>query len=139
MEKWKNGIFFDTNGNVIYVSCDEIIAINSDDEDWLCDYAISELQKPYVEWQRKKWQNELVSYLRIYVPDCTDQYSSIELQKKSFVNTKFFDVCEYCKHPDLLYLMAEVGKERIKKDASVPNRVRNVMERYVLPLLSIVR
>jgi hypothetical protein len=101
----------------------------------LCDYAVSELRKPYVEWQRNKWQRELVSFVRIYVPDDKDEKSSIELQKETFVQSKYYDVCEYCKHPDLLYLLAELGREEIKNDASVPNKVRNVMENYVLPLL----
>lgn len=127
--------FVDTKGYTFYIPCEEIIAIIIDNNKWLYDYAISELRKPYVEWQRNKWQSGIVSYLRIYVPDDTDDKSSMELQKESFVQSKFYDVCEYCKHPDLLYLMAEIGKEKIKNDASVPNRVRNVMESYVLPLL----
>lgn len=127
--------FIDTKGYTFYVPCEEIIAIIIDNNNWLYDYAISELRKPYVEWQRNKWQSGLVSYLRIYVPDDTDDKSSIELQKESFVRSKFYDVCKYCEHPDLLYLMAEVGKEEIINDASVPNKVRNVMENYVLPLL----
>lgn len=127
--------FVDTKGDTAYVLCDKIMAIKVDDNEYLYDYAISELRKPYVEWQREKWQRGLVPYLRIHLPDNTDDKSSIELQKESFVQSKFYDVCEYCKHPDLLYLMAEIGKEKIKKDASVPNRVRNVMESYVLPLL----
>ena len=31
--------------------------------------------------------------------------------------------------------MAELGREEIKNDSSVPNKIRNVMENYVLPLL----
>lgn len=126
----------DTKGYTIYVPCSEIIAIKIDEKKWLCDYAVSELRKPYVEWQRNKWQRELVSFLRIYVPDDKDEKSSIELQKETFVQSKYYDVCEYCKHPDLLYLLAELGREEIKNDASVPNKVRNVMENYVLPLMN---
>ena len=125
----------DTKGHAIYVPCEEITAINIDKDDLLCDYVISELRKPYVTLQLDKWRKGFVSYLRIHIPKDTDDKSSIELQRESFVQNKFQDVCEYCTHPDLLYLMAELGREEIKKDTSVPNKVRNVMENYVLPLL----
>ena len=125
----------DTKGYTIYVPCEEVIAIYNDDKKLLNDYIISELREPYVEWQRDKWQSGLVSYLRIRVPNSTNDKSSIELQRETFVQSKFHDVCEYCKHSDLLYLMAMLGKEEIKTDSSVPNRIRNVMEKYVLPLL----
>ena len=125
----------DTKGYTIYVPCEEIEAIANDDEELLNDYAISELRKPYVEWQRNKWQSGYVSFLRIPVPDSTDGKSSLELQRESFVHNKYKDVCEYCRHPDLFYLIAMLGEEEIKNDSSVPNKIRNVMENYVLPLL----
>ena len=126
----------DTKGYTIYVPCKEISAIvNDDDDELLDDYVICELRKPYVEWQLDKWKSEQTSYLRIHVLDNTNDKSSVELQRESFVQSKFHDVCEYCKHPDLLYLMAMLGKEEIKNDSSVPNKIRNVMENYVLPLL----
>ncbi len=125
----------DTKGYTIYVPCEDIVAIDNDEEDLLNDYVISELRKPHVEWQRKKWQDGLVSWLRVHVPDDTNEKSSIDLQRESFVQSKFYDVCGYCKHSDLLYLMAKVENEEIKCDASVPNKIRNVMESYVLPLL----
>lgn len=127
--------YINTKGYTFYAHCEEIIAITVDNKKWLYDYAICELRKPYVEWQRDKWQRGLVSFLRIYIPDSTDGKTSIELQRESFVQSKFYDVCESCKHPDLLYLMAMLGKEEIKNDSSVPNKIRNVMENYVLPLL----
>lgn len=125
----------DTKGYTIYVPCKEISAIVNDDDELLDDYVICELRKPYVEWQLDKWKSEQTSYLRIYVPDNTNDKSSVEMQRESFVQSKFHDVCEYCKHPDLLYLMVMLGKEEIKNDSSVPNKIRNVMENYVLPLL----
>ncbi len=126
----------DTKGYTIYVPCKEISAIVNDDDDKLLDdYVICELRKPYVEWQLDKWKSEQTSYLRIHVPDNTNDKSSVEMQRESFVQSKFHDVCEYCKHPDLLYLMTMLGKEEIKNDSSVPNKIRNVMENYVLPLL----
>lgn len=125
----------DTKGYTIYVPCKEISAIVNDDDELLDDYVICELRKPYVEWQLDKWKSEQTSYLRIHVPDNTNDKSSVEMQRESFVQSKFHDVCEYCKHPDLLYLMVMLGKEEIKNDSSVPNKIRNVMENYVLPLL----
>jgi hypothetical protein len=125
----------DTKGYTIYVPCKEISAIVNDDDELLDDYVICELRKPYVEWQLDKWKSEQTSYLRIHVPDNTNDKSSVEMQRESFVQSKFHDVCEYCKHPDLLYLLAMLGKEEIKNDSSVPNKIRNVMENYVLPLL----
>lgn len=125
----------DTKGYTIYVPCKEISAIVNDDDELLDDYVICELRKPYVEWQLDKWKSEQTSYLRIHVPDNTNDKSSVEMQRESFVQNKFHDVCEYCKHPDLLYLMVMLGKEEIKNDSSVPNKIRNVMENYVLPLL----
>ena len=125
----------DTKGYTIYVPCKEISAIVNDDDELLDDYVICELRKPYVEWQLDKWKSEQTSYLRIHVPDNTNDKSSIEMQRESFVQSKFHDVCEYCEHPDLLYLMVMLGKEEIKNDSSVPNKIRNIMENYVLPLL----
>lgn len=125
----------DTNGYTIYVPCEEIVAIDNNDDELLDNYVICELRKPYVERQRDKWQDGLVTFLRIHVPDSTDDKSSIELQREFFVQSKFNDVCEYCKHPDLLGLMAKLGREEIKNDSSVPHTIRNVMENYVLPLL----
>ena len=127
--------YINTKGYTVYAPCKEIIAITVDNDKWLYDYAICELRKPYVEWQRNKWQRGLVSFIRIYIPDSTDGKTSIELQRESFVQSKFHDVCEYCKHPDLLNLMAKLGIEDIKNDSSVPHTIRNVMENYVLPLL----
>lgn len=125
----------DTKGHTIYVPCEEITAISIGKDNLLCDYVISELRKPYVAQQLDRWRKELVSSLRIHVPNGTEDKSSIELQRESFVQSKFHDVCEYCKHPDLLHLLSELGREEIKNDSSVPNKIRNVMENYVLPLL----
>ena len=125
----------DTKGLAIYVPCNEITAISIDKDILLCDYVISELRQPYVALQLDRWRKELLPYIRIHVPNSTDSKSSIELQKESFVQSKFHDVCGSCEHQDLLHLLEELGREEIKNDASVPHKVRNVMESYVLPVL----
>ncbi|MBR5061447.1 MAG: N-6 DNA methylase [Prevotella sp.] len=124
----------DTKGEDVYIPCTEIKAYE-ENYNCLLEYAISELRKPYLTQQLDKWRNELVSWLHIYIPNDTDKKSSLQLQKDTFVQSKYHDVCKYCKHPDLLDMMEELGSEKIKTDAHIPNKVRNVMERYVLPLL----
>ncbi len=124
----------DTEGMTMYVPSNEIEALRENDDFYL-DYFISELRKQYVTQQLDKWRKNIVSYLRIFRPFDTDKKTSLELQKDIFVRSKFSDVCEYCKHPDLIDLLAELSNEKIKTDSDIPHKVRNVMENYVISLL----
>ncbi|MBQ6208621.1 MAG: N-6 DNA methylase [Prevotella sp.] len=126
----------DTKGITIYVPLDEMEIIKEDNRNnWLLEYAVSELQKDYVKWQCEAWQNESLSCLRIRIPNNQENKSSIELQMESSIRSQYMEICTYCNRNDLVDLLKMIKDESIQREKTIAATIRNIIGGFILPKL----
>ena len=126
----------DTNGLTVYAPCEdmEIIADNHKDK-ILLEYIVGELYKDYVRWQYKGWQCDLLSYLRIRIPEERNGKTSIEIQQMDSIRSRYQDICDYCKREDLVELLWMLSDERIQINKKVPQIIRDIIGDFILQKL----
>lgn len=125
--------FVDTNGLTVYAPCEdmEIIADKYNDE-ILLEYVVGELYKDYVRWQCKGWQHNLLSYLRIRIPEDRNNKTSIEIQQMDSIRSRYQAICDYCNREDLVELLWMLSDERIMTNKDVPKIIRDIVGGFVL-------
>lgn len=128
----------DTYGQSLYVPMDEMCIIQEDNS--LClEYVATELYQDYVKKQLRAWHDNHVTYLRIRVPEDTEDKTSLERQKECFTHAIFSDILDYCQRDDMRELLWEMYNNKIRTNKNVPFMVRNIMCDFVLPKLNELR